>query len=409
MNARSLALDRSLAERRRVLTGLLAAMQRLGRSPPPALLVQPDDAIGALRSAMMLGRVVPAVQQETAALGREIDELSSLTAAMEVAKTTYADRLSDRRIEEARLESLIAERRQAETRSQAESQALSARAERLSARAATLEQLIAALDKADAPQGQEAARPPETGYDIASLRENMPRLRGNAAFSTLKGVLNRPISGETILGFGQVDAGGRSSSGMRFAGAFGDRVTAPADAEVLYAGPFRSYGQLLILNAGDGYHIVLAGMAEIDVDVGQFVLAGNRSHAWGRGDWLSEATGSIRQRADRSSTSSFARTGNRSIQRRGGRNDHLEGRGMIRKLSILFAGALMGATAMTAFVGPHSGVANAAGSDTYRQLAIFGDVFERVRAQYVEQPDDQKLIETAINGMLTSLDPIPVT
>ncbi|WP_294645034.1 S41 family peptidase [Aureimonas phyllosphaerae] len=78
---------------------------------------------------------------------------------------------------------------------------------------------------------------------------------------------------------------------------------------------------------------------------------------------------------------------------------------MIRKLSILFAGALLGATAMTAFVGPHAGVANAAGSDTYRQLAIFGDVFERVRAQYVDVPDDQKLIETAINGMLTSLDP----
>ncbi|WP_185984466.1 S41 family peptidase [Aureimonas mangrovi] len=78
---------------------------------------------------------------------------------------------------------------------------------------------------------------------------------------------------------------------------------------------------------------------------------------------------------------------------------------MIRKLSVLFAGALLGATAMTAFVGPHSGVANAAGSDTYRQLAIFGDVFERVRSQYVDEPDDQKLIETAINGMLTSLDP----
>ena len=60
---------------------------------------------------------------------------------------------------------------------------------------------------------------------------------------------------------------------------------------------------------------------------------------------------------------------------------------------------------MTAFVGPQAGVANAAGSDTYRQLAIFGDVFERVRAQYVDVPDDQKLIETAINGMLTSLDP----
>ncbi|UIJ72195.1 S41 family peptidase [Aurantimonas sp. HBX-1] len=77
---------------------------------------------------------------------------------------------------------------------------------------------------------------------------------------------------------------------------------------------------------------------------------------------------------------------------------------MIRKLSILFAGALMGATAMTV-VTQNAGVANAAGSDTYRQLAIFGDVFERVRAQYVEEPDDQKLVETAINGMLTSLDP----
>ncbi len=77
---------------------------------------------------------------------------------------------------------------------------------------------------------------------------------------------------------------------------------------------------------------------------------------------------------------------------------------MIRKLSILFAGALMGATAMTV-VSQNAGTANAAGSDTYRQLAIFGDVFERVRAQYVDEPDDQKLIETAINGMLTSLDP----
>ena len=77
---------------------------------------------------------------------------------------------------------------------------------------------------------------------------------------------------------------------------------------------------------------------------------------------------------------------------------------MIRKLSILFAGALMGATAMTV-VSQNAGIANAAGSDTYRQLAIFGDVFERVRAQYVDEPDDQKLIETAINGMLTSLDP----
>ncbi|MEI5678874.1 S41 family peptidase [Mesorhizobium sp. CGMCC 1.15528] len=78
---------------------------------------------------------------------------------------------------------------------------------------------------------------------------------------------------------------------------------------------------------------------------------------------------------------------------------------MIRKLSLLFAGALMGASAMTLVYGAPGSTANAAGSETYRQLAIFGDIFERVRAQYVTPPDEKSLVESAVNGMLTSLDP----
>jgi carboxyl-terminal processing protease len=78
---------------------------------------------------------------------------------------------------------------------------------------------------------------------------------------------------------------------------------------------------------------------------------------------------------------------------------------MIRKLSLLFAGALMGASAMSLVYGAPGSTANAAGSETYRQLAIFGDIFERVRGQYVTPPDEKALVESAINGMLTSLDP----
>jgi carboxyl-terminal processing protease len=78
---------------------------------------------------------------------------------------------------------------------------------------------------------------------------------------------------------------------------------------------------------------------------------------------------------------------------------------MIRKISLLLAGALMGASAMSLVYGVPSSTANAAGSDTYKQLAIFGDIFERVRNQYVTPPDDKSLVENAINGMLTSLDP----
>jgi len=78
---------------------------------------------------------------------------------------------------------------------------------------------------------------------------------------------------------------------------------------------------------------------------------------------------------------------------------------MIRKLTLLFAGALMGASAVSLVHGTSGIGANAAGTETYRQLAIFGDIFERVRAQYVTPPEEKKLVESAINGMLSSLDP----
>nr|WP_255699846.1 peptidoglycan DD-metalloendopeptidase family protein [Jiella avicenniae] len=115
---------------------------------------------------------------------------------------------------------------------------------------------------------------PEAEYDIAALRNNTALLEPAAAFSTLKARLSKPVLGRQIIGFGEKDDIGRSSTGASFASRAGDVVVAPADSRVLYAGLFRSYGELLILDAGDGYHIVLAGMDRIDVSSGQFVSAG---------------------------------------------------------------------------------------------------------------------------------------
>jgi len=78
---------------------------------------------------------------------------------------------------------------------------------------------------------------------------------------------------------------------------------------------------------------------------------------------------------------------------------------MVRKLSLVLCGALMGASAMSLVYGVPASSAIAAGSETYKQLAIFGDIFERVRAQYVTPPEEKSLVENAINGMLASLDP----
>src|SRR3974390_763631 len=82
---------------------------------------------------------------------------------------------------------------------------------------------------------------------------------------------------------------------------------------------------------------------------------------------------------------------------------------MMRKTSLIFLGALAGVVATLLLTQPHTllmgSAARAAASDTYRELNLFGDVFERVRADYVEKPDDSKLVESAINGMLAGLDP----
>ena len=81
---------------------------------------------------------------------------------------------------------------------------------------------------------------------------------------------------------------------------------------------------------------------------------------------------------------------------------------MIRKASLLLVGAAFGALTAVTLTQSHvfaSGAANAAPADTYRELNLFGDVFERIRSDYVENPDDSQLVESAINGMLNSLDP----
>src|SRR5437660_1479015 len=82
---------------------------------------------------------------------------------------------------------------------------------------------------------------------------------------------------------------------------------------------------------------------------------------------------------------------------------------MMRKTSLIFLGALAGILTTLLITQPRAlllgSAARAAVSDTYRELNLFGDVFERVRADYVEKPEDSKLVESAINGMLQGLDP----
>ena len=145
----------------------------------------------------------------------------------------------------------------------------------LAGKAESVEGLIAALEKetgsvAAAIDALRPAEPEEAARRLADTSRLGPAVR----FVDARGLLPLPVAGETKLAFGDDDGLGGRTKGVTIAARSGMRVISPADGWVVYAGPFRSYGNILILNAGSGYHIVLAGMDRIDVVSSQFVLAG---------------------------------------------------------------------------------------------------------------------------------------
>jgi septal ring factor EnvC (AmiA/AmiB activator) len=109
------------------------------------------------------------------------------------------------------------------------------------------------------------------------------RLTPAIAFASAKGKLPLPASGVRIREFGANDGLGGTEKGLSIATRAGAQVTAPCDGWVVYSGVFRNYGQLLILNAGGGYHVLLAGMERISVDLGQFVVTGEPVAVMGGG------------------------------------------------------------------------------------------------------------------------------
>ncbi|HTV69954.1 MAG TPA: murein hydrolase activator EnvC [Rhizobiaceae bacterium] len=279
----------SLMARRDVLAEVLGALQRMGLNPPPALLVKPEDALSSVRSAILLGAVVPELRSETEILLADLKELARVVASIEAERDKLMTTVREQTAEQKRLSLLIEEKTKLQAESEQAVKDERARAEELAARAKSLNGLIASLEKElDSLRSAEekARRAEEKAKQREAALAAMPipdanRLAGPTAFSALRGELAPPAAGRFARRFGQDDGNGGVMLGDMLATQSGAIVTAPADGSILYAGPFRSYGQLLILDAGDGYHVVLAGMGRISVAAGQSVIAGEPVGAMG--------------------------------------------------------------------------------------------------------------------------------
>ena len=279
----------SLSERRGVLAEVLGALQRMGLNPPPAILVRPEDALSSVRSAILLGAVVPELRTDTTTLLADLKELSRVgeTIASERARLVAA--MAEQAEGRTRLSLLLDEKQKLQTGSEQTLKAEQLRAAKLASKAGNLKDLIASLESGmqAAREAAETARLAEEARvqrEAQSAERAVPegnRLTSAAPFPALHGLLSLPVSGKKVLAFGHVDDAGVTAFGDTVRTQSGAIVTAPSDATVLYAGAFRSYGQLLILDAGGGYHVVLAGLGRITVSQGQTVLAGEPVGAMG--------------------------------------------------------------------------------------------------------------------------------
>ncbi|PDT72998.1 peptidoglycan DD-metalloendopeptidase family protein [Bradyrhizobium sp. C9] len=271
----------SLDSRRSEVIEVLAALQRAGRRTPPALLVRPEDALQSLRTAMLLGAVVPELRVRAEKLAADLGELVALRKTISTERDALAADRDKLKEDQTRLAALVDERQRQQSAAEKDMEAEGARAIALSKQAADLQGLIAKMEqdlksaaKAAATASLQGAPATVNGKPNLGALKDPARMSPAIAFASAKGLFSYPVNGTKIREFGGSDGAGGVQKGISLAAKPGAQVTTPCDGWVVYAGPFRSYGQLLILNAGGGYHVLIAGMERISVNIGQFVLTG---------------------------------------------------------------------------------------------------------------------------------------
>ncbi len=284
------AIRRSLASRQGVIVEVLAALQRLGRRPPPAVLARAEDMLQAVRTAILLGAVLPELKAEAETLAGDLAELVRLRDNAGREREAVSAELRTLADERTRLAALVEARQQQIAAIEGNAASESERAAGIAARAQSVRELIDSLDReiAEASRRAEAARQAletqsrEVREQFAAAAFRDPaRLAPKVAFEETRGLLPLPVSGAMTTPFGAPDGFGGTTRGITFVTRPKALVSAPADAWVQFAGPFRSFGKMLILNAGSGHYIVMSGLERIDVALNQFVLAGEPLGAMG--------------------------------------------------------------------------------------------------------------------------------
>jgi len=273
---------------------LLAALERISRNPPPALLVDPNNALNSARSALLMSAIFPQLRSKADAVTADLQHLTEIKAeAVEEEKQLKANYavLGE---EQLRIATLIAARKRGVDQMTAQLAQEEQEALALASRATDLKQLVASLQaKANDVASTQSRTPAAAGTptmtpdQIKLALANTARTEPAFPFDAAKGYLAMPSTGSNAVDFGGSDGFGGISQGLSVLTRPDAAVVAPADGWVMYKGPYLNYGQIVILNPGNDYTILLAGLAATSVNIGQFVMMGEPvgtmgSHTIGR-------------------------------------------------------------------------------------------------------------------------------
>jgi septal ring factor EnvC (AmiA/AmiB activator) len=294
--ARRLGEQAAAAMRQRVeqLRPVLPVMLRLGLWPAETVLAVPADPEEALRGALVLRGLVRQLEGEAASLRAARQEAEAALAEARREEAALAEAEQAARTAAASVEAELLAARQLRTDAEAAEEAAADRAQAAAAQARDLAEAVQRLERerarqaareradsaaraaAQARQDAEAARDRRLAAEAERRREAPPAgPPREAALPAPPAAGGRalPVAGRIVTGWGERVAGG-PHRGVTFAAAGHARVVSPCAGRAVFAAPFRSYGLLLIVDCGGGYHFVLAGLDRLDTAAGRRLLAG---------------------------------------------------------------------------------------------------------------------------------------
>ncbi|WP_207477894.1 murein hydrolase activator EnvC family protein [Arenibaculum pallidiluteum] len=282
------------ADRERIAK-LLEALVRVARMPPEALAASPGNPLDTYRGGRLLGAALPDLQAQAEGLRQALDRFAALRRSISERRVQTAQGRDELVRRQTELRQLVAAREAALDRTERERRQAAQRVAALAAEARDLRELMERLEaerRAEAArraeerrrQAEAEARAAAEARAEATRRAEEERRRGEAAERQRSAArpptapsqqgAPLPAAGRVVTRYGEADALGAVSRGLTIETRAGATVTSPFDGSVVFAGPFRGYGLILIVEHANGYHSLIAGLGRIDARVGQQVLAG---------------------------------------------------------------------------------------------------------------------------------------